>query len=256
MFRTLARQSILRLIVLFGVAFSGAIFVSGRLLAAPEAAQAGQVAQPAAVSGAQNQPGKFDFYLLALSWSPSFCEAARERTTSRRSDPQCESRPSAFVVHGLWPQQERGVPSNCQVPAPRLSRAIVDSMLELMPSPRLVFHEWDRHGTCTGLTGEQYFNTVRKARAAVTVPAEYQSIAEPLTVKPGEVGAAFIRANPGLPRNAISVTCDGKRLTGVRICMNKDLSFRDCASLARQSCRADTVVMPPLRGPRAAASSL
>jgi len=255
MFRKLA-QSILGLIILVGVVFGGAIFASGQLFAAPEAGQGGQVAQPVGASSAQNQPGKFDFYLLALSWSPSFCEASRDRTSNRRSDPQCESRPYAFVVHGLWPQQERGFPSNCQVPAPRLPRAIVDSMLELMPSPRLVFHEWDRHGTCTGLTGEQYFNTVRKARAAVQIPAEYQSIGEQLTVKPAEVAAAFTRVNPGLPSDALSVTCDGKRLTGVRICMNKDLSFRDCANLARQSCRADTVVMPPLRGPRAAASSL
>jgi ribonuclease T2 len=252
MFRQIARQSILRFLIIWGVACGGVIFVSGALSAAPEA---GQATAPVAASTAQNQPGKFDFYLLALSWSPSFCEASRERT-NRRSDPQCESRPYAFVVHGLWPQHQRGFPANCQVPAPRLARAIVDSMLELMPSPRLVFHEWDRHGTCTGLSGEQYFNTVRKARASVKIPVEYQSIGEPLTVKPAEVAAAFTRANPGLPGDALSVTCDGKRLTGVRICMNKDLSFRDCADLARQSCRADTVVMPPLRGSKAAASSL
>jgi len=251
MFRALAQS--IRFIVPFGVVFSGAIFVSGQLLAAPEA---GQAAQPIDASTAQNQPGKFDFYLLALSWSPSFCEASRERATNRRSDPQCESRPYAFVVHGLWPQQERGFPSNCQVPAPRLSRAIVDSMLELMPSPRLVFHEWDRHGTCTGLSGAQYFDTVRKARTAVKIPDEYQSIAAPLTVKPAEVAAAFVRVNPGLPREAVQIACDGKRLTGVRICMGKDLAFHECAEVSQRSCRAETVVMPPARGPRAANSAL
>jgi ribonuclease T2 len=128
-------------------------------------------------------------------------------------------------------------------------------MLDLMPSPRLVFHEWDRHGTCTGLSGADYFAAVKKARAAVTIPVEYQSIAEPLTVKPAEVADAFVRANPGLPRDALTVTCDGKRLTGVRICMSKDLAFRDCAELSRRSCRSPTVVMPPARGLRAASSS-
>ena len=34
----------------------------------------------------QNAPGEFDFYVLALSWSPSFCEAAAERGNSGRSN--------------------------------------------------------------------------------------------------------------------------------------------------------------------------
>src|SRR4029077_16012103 len=66
----------------------------------------------------QGEPGKFDFYVLALSWSPSFCEASRERPANRTPDQQCGARPYSFVVHGLWPQYERGFPSNCQVPAP------------------------------------------------------------------------------------------------------------------------------------------
>ncbi len=86
----------------------------------------------------RNQPGHFDFYVLALSWSPSFCETSRERNQGRSQQQQCGSRPYSFVVHGLWPQHERGFPRDCQVPAPRLARSIVDTMLDLMPSPRLV----------------------------------------------------------------------------------------------------------------------
>ena len=104
--------------------------------------------------------GQFDFYVLSLSWSPSYCEAAEDRTQARSvvitRYGQCSGRPFAFVVHGFWPQYERGFPSDCQVPAPRLARAIVDEMLDIMPSPRLVFHEWDRHGTCSGLSPKAY----------------------------------------------------------------------------------------------------
>jgi ribonuclease T2 len=85
----------------------------------------------------QNAPGEFDFYALALSWSPSFCESAKERAVNGWPDPQCSGRPFAFVVHGLWPQYEQGFPSYCRVPAERLDRAIVGSALDLMPSPRL-----------------------------------------------------------------------------------------------------------------------
>src|SRR5438105_8337788 len=109
----------------------------------------------------QNQPGKFDFYVLSLSWSPSFCEASGERGPAPNE--QCGARPYAFVVHGLWPQYETGFPEYCQVPAPRLDRNIVSSMLDVMPAPRLIFHEWDRNGTCSGLTPRSYFDTIRKA---------------------------------------------------------------------------------------------
>src|SRR5467141_2389945 len=119
----------------------------------------------------QNQPGQFDFYLLALSWSPSFCEASSEK--GRAPKEQCGARPFSFLVHGLWPQYERGFPEFCQNPAPRLDRNIVSSMLDLMPAPRLIFHEWDRHGVCTGLNARAYFDTVRKARAQVMIPPDY-----------------------------------------------------------------------------------
>src|SRR6185436_7373858 len=112
----------------------------------------------------QGEPGQFDFYVLALSWSPSFCEAAGERGTPPQQ--QCGARPYSFVVHGLWPQYERGFPEFCQQPAPRLDRNIVSSMLDLMSAPRLIFNEWDRHGTCSGLSPNAYFENVRKARAA------------------------------------------------------------------------------------------
>ncbi len=196
----------------------------------------------------QNVPGQFGFYVLALSWSPSFCEAARERTSGRAGDPQCGGRPFSFVVHGLWPQYEQGFPAFCQVPAPRLDHMIVGSMLDLMPSPRLIFHEWDRHGACSGLSQAAYFEAVRKARAAVKVPAEFAELSKPVMVKPGEVAEAFIKANAGLPHNAIAVACDSKRLSEVRVCLNKDFSFHVCAEVTRRSCKRDSVVMPAMRG--------
>ncbi|HVZ54440.1 MAG TPA: ribonuclease T2 [Pseudolabrys sp.] len=196
----------------------------------------------------QNEPGKFDFYVLALSWSPSFCAATRERAPDRAPDPQCGGRPFAFVVHGLWPQYEQGFPSYCQVPAPRLDRAIVGSALELMPSPRLVFHEWDRHGTCSGLSPRAYFENVRKARAAVKIPADYVELDKPITVTADEVTDAFIKANPGLSRANFAVACDKKRLTEVRVCMSRDFSFRDCPEVTRRACRLDKMAMPAVRG--------
>jgi ribonuclease T2 len=201
----------------------------------------------------QNKAGEFDFYVLSLSWSPSFCEAGAERS-SRGPDQQCGERPYAFVVHGLWPQYEQGFPEYCQVPAPRLDRNIVASMLDLMPAPRLVFREWDRHGTCSGLSPRAYFDAVRKARAVVKIPSDYFELKAPLTVTPDEVEDAFVKANPGLTRNAIAVGCDNRRLREVRICLTKELRFRDCDEVDRRACRREQLVMPPVRGGKRASA--
>ena len=191
----------------------------------------------------------FDFYVLSLSWSPSFCQAASERGNSSRGiQTQCAGRPFSFVVHGLWPQYERGFPNYCQRPAPRLARTIMTSMLDLMPAPGLIYNEWDKHGTCSGLGERAYFETIRKARAAVKIPADYLELSDTRSVAPAEIEDAFIKANPGLSSSAIAVQCDSKRLSEVRICMSKDLQFRACDEIDRRSCRRDKVVMPPVRG--------
>jgi ribonuclease T2 len=195
----------------------------------------------------QGEPGQFDYYILALSWSPSYCEARQGRARNRSQERQCDGRPFSFVVHGLWPQYDRGFPSYCQVPPPRLDRNIVGSMLDLMPSPRLIFHEWDQHGTCSGLSPRAYFDGVRKARAAVKIPPEYVELERSISVTPGEVTEAFLKANPGLSRRAVSVFCDRTWLTEVRICLGKDLSFRDCTETRRHSCRLDKARMPAVR---------
>jgi len=222
-----------RLALLAGLALATAV------LATPAAAQ----------DRRQNAPGAFDFYVLSLSWSPSFCEAARERGNSSRGvRAQCGSRPYSFVVHGLWPQYDRGFPNYCQQPAPRLDRNLMASMLDLMPAPGLIYNEWDKHGTCSGLGPRGYFETIRKARAAVKIPEIYLDLAAPVTVTAAEIEEAFVKANPGLSSSAIAVTCDSRRLSEVRICMSRDLQFRACEEIDRRACRRDRMVMPPVRG--------
>jgi ribonuclease T2 len=197
----------------------------------------------------QNAPGEFDFYVLSLSWSPSFCEGAEERGGGGRSQAaQCGGRPFSFVVHGLWPQYEHGYPEYCVRPSPRLARSIMSSMLDLMPAPGLIYNEWDKHGTCSGLSERAYFENIRKARAAVKIPDDYLQLPEIKTVAPADVEEAFIKANPGMKASGIAVTCNRKRLSEVRICMTKELQFRDCGEIDKQACTLDQVTMPPVRG--------
>jgi ribonuclease T2 len=188
-------------------------------------------------------PGQFDFYVLSLSWSPSRCE-----TAGGRSREQCASGRHAFVVHGLWPQHELGYPRDCIVPAPRINNTLVRAMLDLMPERGLVIHEWRRHGTCSGLTPDDYFKLVRHAWQRVGIPKIFQKIDAYVIVSPDEVENAFVTANDGLKRDMIAVTCDERRLREVRICLAKDLAFRSCPEIDQNACRRLRLVMPPNRG--------
>jgi len=152
-------------------------------------------------------------------------------------------------VHGLWPQYERGYSDGCQRPSPRLDHRIVDEMLDLMPARKLVYHEWDAHGTCSGLGARAYFDLIRKARTGVKIPPQFENPQQALSVKPDEMVDAFVKANPGLAASGIALDCDRSRLREVRICLTRDLKFRACSDAGR-GCRASTVTMPPVRGGR------
>lgn len=192
------------------------------------------------------EPGQFDFYVLALSWSPSYCESA-----GRRADPaQCRrrGRPFAFVVHGLWPQYDRGYPQDCSYNPPRIPERLIDDVLDVMPSKRLVIYQWRKHGTCSGLKADEYFALVRKAFEKIKIPPRFAEANEWQTVSPPEIENAFRVANPKLEGDMIAVTCDRRNLREVRICLSKDLEFRACPQVDRQACRNPRVVLPPVRG--------
>ena len=196
--------------------------------------------------------GDFDYYLLVLSWSPTYCADVGQE----RRDPQCNpraGRPFAFVLHGLWPQWERGWPHDCRspdrgyVPGP-----VAERMLDIMPSKRLVFHEYRTHGTCSGLGVDGYFELARQLYRKVKIPSRLASpVEERMTIAPGELIGEFVAANPQLKPDMIAVACGGagNRLREVRICFDKGGAFRACGRNEDQArlCAADRMYVPPLR---------
>lgn len=197
----------------------------------------------AAAPAVADTPGDFDFYVLTLSWSPSWCEAEGDD----RDSAQCDGRrPYAFVVHGLWPQYDRGWPEFCDVPE-RPSRREIEGILDLVPDPGLVSHQWRKHGSCSGLDPAAYFDEIRAARAKVRIPPALERLDRWTMVDPDAVEKAFRLANPALEPTSIAVTCDDRRLREVRICLTPDLDFTACPEVDRLGCRRDQVVMPPVR---------
>ncbi len=167
------------------------------LLLALLAAAVGYSKHHVSRQASQGTPGVFDYYLLALSWSPEFCYSHADK-------PECRSGHHGFVVHGLWPQYADGYPENCST-APSLSNPA--EMADLMPDAGLVDHEWNTHGTCSGLDAESYFKLLRRAFASLKVPERFAAPRENFTISPQEIKNEFVRANPGLTADEMTVSC-------------------------------------------------
>ena len=190
------------------------------------------------------EPGTFDYYLLSLSWSPAFC----------RTDPgaaECNGpRRFGFIVHGLWPQYEKGWPENCNVHQ-QVPDSVVTGISDIMPARGLVYHEWSAHGTCSGLAPADFFALVRRAYAGIAVPAPLAGVTHEVEQPPSAIAAQFLHANPRLSAQSIVITCgrqDAPRLREVHICLDRDLNPRACsADAARGACRAATLIVPPIR---------
>ena len=183
--------------------------------------------------------------MLALSWSPGFCETGG----AAKARQQCElGGRLGFVVHGLWPQNTHGYPSDCASTVTAPSRVALNGAQGLYPDEGLARHEWRKHGTCTGLSPTAYFGEVRRARAAVAIPDELQAPNDTRSWAPLDIARAFVAANPRLRTDSLAVTCRSNMLEEVRICFSKDLrGFVPCPEVARAACRTRQISILPVR---------
>ena len=207
--------------------------------------EAKKLVEPGAVAGAKNVAGVFDFYVLSLSWSPQHCATRR---SPRPDDPQCGSgRSFGFIVHGLWPQYVTGYPESCTVPQP-VAPELAQRMLRIMPGLRLIQHEWDKHGTCSGLSSEQYFAQIETLWAGLQIPSRYLMPAEPLHTSAMALRAELLAANPALPADgsSVAVVCQGEQLQELRLCYGKDFRPRACTATVADSCPAPGFVIRPV----------
>ena len=185
---------------------------------------------------AKDEPGAFDYWVLALSWSPQYC-------SENERDLQCMNSYS-FVVHGLWPQYEtKGWPEEC-TDVERVDKKLVSRMMAIMPSPPLIQHQWREHGSCSGMNVEDYFLTVERAHRSLLMPSAYYDVADEVRTSVEEIEQAFIRSNEQLSPESIAVTCRGRYLREVRICYDKDFQPRDCGEGVRDRCGKRVTVRP------------
>jgi ribonuclease T2 len=186
---------------------------------------------------AASQSGKFDYYVMSLSWSPTFCE-------THSTNAQCAQHPG-FVLHGLWPQyQSGGYPQHCAT-SERLTDDARTLGIAVYPTEDLMVHEWQTHGTCNGTSALDYFKSAQAAHQGIAVPAALQPGGSVKSMTSQQIASLVRDANPAVTSKSMALVCSNHELSEVRICLSKDdLKPRACGSQVGSSCGTAPVKVP------------
>ncbi|AWI85023.1 ribonuclease T [Alloyangia pacifica] len=196
-------------------------------------------ATPARAEG--DRAGVFDYYVLSLSWSPTWCALEGKA----RNSPQCD-RPLGWVLHGLWPQYTRGYPSYCDSSARPPSRKETAAMADIMGTAGLAWYQWKKHGACAGLSSQDYFALARRAYEGVTRPEVLRRLDAPVSLPAEVIEEAFLQANPGWEPDMLTITCQSGRIQEARLCLSKALEPVPCGQDVVKDCRLPNALLDPV----------
>jgi ribonuclease T2 len=188
--------------------------------------------------------GEFDYYVMALSWSPNWCS----REGDAKGSPQCEdSKDHGWILHGLWPQFHRGWPSYCPTSERAPSRRMTADMADIMGTSGLAWHQWNKHGTCSGLSASDYYTLSREAYGLITRPEVFRKLPNAVRLPASLVEEAFLKANPQLEADGLTITCKQGYIQEARVCLSKDLEPVPCGRDVIKDCNMTDALFDPIR---------
>lgn len=186
--------------------------------------------------------GVFDYYVLSLSWSPNWCVLEGDA----REAEQCDT-DAGWILHGLWPQYHRGWPAFCPTTERAPSRRMTGEMADIMGSGGLAWHQWRKHGVCSGLSAEGYFALSREAYGRITLPEVLERLDKPVTLPASLIEKAFLEANPGMAPDMITITCTDGHIQEARVCLSRDLDPVPCGRDVVRDCTMKDARFEPVR---------
>ncbi len=188
--------------------------------------------------------GQYDYFVLSLSWSPNWCALEGD---ARRS-PQCaDGSGNGWILHGLWPQFHRGYPSYCRTSERPPSRSMTADMSDIMGTSGLAWYQWNKHGACTGLAAKDYYALARRAYALVNRPQVFRKLDRSVKLPASVVEDAFLKANPGMEPDGITITCQNGYIQEARICLSRALVPVPCGQDVMRDCTMKDALFEPLR---------
>lgn len=186
--------------------------------------------------------GDFDYYVLALSWSPTWCALEGDAKGAEQCDTD-----HGWILHGLWPQYERGWPSYCYSQHGNPPRWMTEDMADIMGSSGLAWYQWKKHGRCSGLSAEAYFDAARAAYDAVERPEVFRKLSDPVKLPASVVEDAFLQANPAWSADMVTITCKSYRIQEARVCLTRDLEPRACGRDVIKDCTLEDALFAPIQ---------
>lgn len=193
---------------------------------------------------AQDVAGEFDYYVMALSWSANWCALEGDA----RNSPQCDKDADfGWILHGLWSQYERGYPADCRTSHRPPSRAQTGEMADIMGTSGLAWHQWNKHGVCSGLAPDDFYALSREAYGRVQRPAVFRRLTDAITLPATLIEEAFVNENEGLSPDMVTVTCRDGYVQEARICLTRDLDFRTCGADVIRDCTMSNARFEPMR---------
>ena len=198
----------------------------------------------ASPASAQDQAGTFDYYVMSLSWSANWCALEGDA----RQSPQCDgTTENGWILHGLWPQYERGYPANCRTSLRPPSRSQTSEMADIMGTSGLAWHQWNKHGVCSGLKSADYYALSREAYGRINRPKVFRKLSKTVTLRASLIEQAFVNDNVGLSPYGVTVTCKSGYIQEARICLTRDLELRTCGRDVIRDCTLINAQFDPMR---------
>jgi len=124
------------------------------------------------------------------------------------------------------------------------SRGQTGAMEDVMASGGLAWHQWKKHGRCSGLAATAYFEKSREAYGKINRPAVFRKLDKTVKIPARVVEEAFLEANPDLDADMITITCKGAHIQEARICFTKGLDLRTCGRDVIRDCSKSALFDP------------
>jgi|TARA_R110000851_G_scaffold237250_1_gene390104 ribonuclease T2 len=199
---------------------------------------------PLPAAAQSHRSGVFDYYVLSLSWSPTWCALEGDARDATQCDDAADT---GWVLHGLWPQYHRGWPEHCQSAHAPPTRAMTRAMADVMGSAGLAWYQWKKHGSCSGLSAADYFALSRAAFDRLARPEVFRKLTKPVKLPAKVVEEAFLKANPGLEPDMLTITCREGRIQEARLCLSRDLTPVPCGVDVVRDCAMRDALFDPIR---------
>ena len=116
-----------------------------------------------------------------------------------------------------------------------------------MGSSGLAWHQWNKHGVCSGLSARDYFALSRLAYERVTRPDLLRNLGREVRLPAEVIEEAFLEENPDLRDETTTVTCRDGRVQEIRICLTRDLDPRECGRDVARDCSLQEAIFAPMR---------